>query len=52
MKHEEALLRRLIEAHNSGGDEEISLVYWWRGGRVTRIRAFRSHDEAMAAAGA
>ena len=33
-------------------DEDMSLVYWFREGRVTRIRAFRSADEALEAAGA
>ena len=33
-------------------DEDMSLVYWFREGRVARIRAFRSAEQALEAAGA
>ena len=31
-------------------EEEISLVYWCRDGRLARLEAFRSHAEALEAA--
>ncbi len=33
-------------------DEEITLVYWFRGGRIFRLRAFRSAEEAREVVGA
>jgi ketosteroid isomerase-like protein len=33
-------------------DEQLTLVYWVRDDRVVRLRAFRSREEAMEAAGA
>jgi ketosteroid isomerase-like protein len=29
-------------------DEEITLVYWLRGGKIARVRGFRSREEALA----
>ena len=31
-------------------DEQIALVYWFRDGKIARLRAFRSRDEAREAA--
>jgi ketosteroid isomerase-like protein len=33
-------------------EEEITLAYWVRGGRIVRGRAFRSREEALEVAGA
>jgi ketosteroid isomerase-like protein len=33
-------------------DEEIALVYWFRGGKIARVRAFRSREEAAEVADA
>jgi ketosteroid isomerase-like protein len=33
-------------------EEDISLVYWHRDGRVVRLEIFRSHQDALEAAGA
>jgi ketosteroid isomerase-like protein len=31
-------------------EEDISLVYWYRDGRLVRLEAFRSHQDALEAA--
>jgi ketosteroid isomerase-like protein len=50
----------MVHAHSTGTgrasgaqvDEEITLVYWVRGGKAVRARAFRSREEAAEAADA
>ena len=43
--------RSTAKGRTSGAevDEEISLVYWLREGRIARLRAFRSADQAREA---
>jgi ketosteroid isomerase-like protein len=48
------LARSTAQGRVSGArvEEDVSLVYWYRNGKLVRGEAFRSHQDALEAAGA